>query len=64
MSRFEKDFGCFQNNQENKIKMDPDKKYFAYKTLGELIQRTPLKLGTSQTEEQGSSFSCLLFVTW
>ncbi|BFU24054.1 protein kinase, putative [Entamoeba histolytica HM-1:IMSS] len=41
----------FEYEMENRIRLEPNKKYFRFKTLKELIMRIPLKLGGGMKEE-------------
>ncbi|EDR24678.1 hypothetical protein EDI_227480 [Entamoeba dispar SAW760] len=41
----------FEYEMENRIRLEPNKKYFRFKTLKELIMRIPLKLGGGMKEQ-------------
>ncbi|BFU19096.1 serine/threonine protein kinase ppk15, putative [Entamoeba histolytica HM-3:IMSS] len=44
----------FEYEMENAVELEPDKRYFRYRTLDELIMRIPMKLSDNPLEDKGS----------
>ncbi|ELP87613.1 serine/threonine protein kinase ppk15, putative [Entamoeba invadens IP1] len=44
----------FEFEMENGVELEPDKKYFRYRTLDELIMRIPMKLSDNPLDDKGS----------